>query len=223
MGGSVLPPAHSHNAAGRKRARWEKARRSLAMPVGVIVAVAIVCVVVGVLTSARRADEVSLNHDQELLRTALSGKATFVLRELESATATPQATLHLHNLNDLLWADRRVGGWLQVFYKHDAVAIVDGRDQLAYSLLRAPGDAKSFDLRSQLVPILDLLRGRLTAMPVAVVPIVAGQDPAKPGRSIVLIQRLMGHPAAVAAVAVGSDADLAAGNQRVPVVISAKY
>jgi len=223
MGGSVLPPAHSHNAAGRKRARWEKARRSLVMPVGVIVAVAIVCVVVGVLTSARRADEVSLNHDQELLRTALSGKATFVLRELESATATPQATLHLHSLNDLLWADRRVGGWLQVFYKQDVVAIVDGRDQIAYSLLRAPEDADSFDLRAQLVPIVGLLRGRLTAVPAGTVPVVADQDPKRPGRSTALIQRFMGHPAIVAAVAIGTDADLAKGNAYVPIAISAKY
>jgi len=223
MGGSVLPTAHSHNAGGRKRSCWEKARRSLVMPVGVIVAVAIICVVVGVLTSAHRADEVSLNHDQELLRTALTGKAVFVMRQLESATATPQATLHLHNLNDLQWADRRVGGWLQVFYKQDVVAIVDGRDQIAYSLLRAPQDADSFDLHAQLVPIVGLLRGRLTAVPAGAVPVVADQDPKKPGRSTALIQRFMGHPAIVAAVAIGSDADLAQGNGFVPIAISAKY
>src|ERR1700751_2720527 len=100
MGGSVLPTAHSHNAGGRKRSRWEKARRSLVMPVGVIVAVAIVCVVVGVLTSARRADEVSLNREQDLLHKAVTGKAVYVLRQLESAIATPQANVHLRNLND---------------------------------------------------------------------------------------------------------------------------
>jgi len=219
----VLPTAHSHNAGGRKRSRWEKARRSLVMPVGVIVAVAIVCLVVGVLTSARRADEVSLNRERDLLQQAVIGKAVHVLRQLESATATPQATLHLRTLDDLQWADRRIGGWLQVFYKQDVVAIVDGRDDLAYSLLRVPADADAYDLRAQLVPIVSLLRGRLVAVPAGAMPVVAGQDPAKPGRSTALIERFLGHPAIVSAVAIGSDADLAQGNGGAPIAISAKY
>ncbi len=63
----MSPAAQSHIAGERKRSRWDKARLSLVLPIGAIVAVAIVCVVVAVLTSAKRADEVSLNREQQLL------------------------------------------------------------------------------------------------------------------------------------------------------------
>ncbi len=49
------------------------------------------------------------------------------------------------------------------------------------------------------------------------------QDPHKPGRSTGWIEEVMDKPAIVAAVAVGSDSDLAAGNAGAPIVISVKY
>src|SRR5580704_3796986 len=193
MGGSVLPTAQSHNAAGRKRSRWEKARLSLVMPIGGIVAVAIVCVVVAVLTSARRADEVSLNREQQLLQYAVTGKGVYVLRQLESAAATGQATAHLRNTYDQAWADRRVGKWLQSFFNQDVVVIVDGSDQIKYSLVRAPAEASSAELAAQFAPLLDLLRGRLAAVPPHAVPLGGTIDPAKPGRSAALIEPFMGR------------------------------
>ena len=53
----------SNIAGERKRSRWKKARLSLLLPIGTIVAIAIVCVVVAVLTSAQRANEVSLTRE----------------------------------------------------------------------------------------------------------------------------------------------------------------
>ena len=69
-----MPAAQAHIAGERKRSRWNKARLSLVVPIGAIVAVAIVCVVIAVLTSARRADEVSTSREQSLLETAIAGK-----------------------------------------------------------------------------------------------------------------------------------------------------
>ena len=77
------------------------------MPIGVIVAVAIVCVVVAVLTSAQRADEVSLNREQQLLQEVIVTKGVFTLRQVESAAATAQATSHLRKTFDKPWADPR--------------------------------------------------------------------------------------------------------------------
>jgi diguanylate cyclase len=218
----VLPSAQSPIAAGRKRSRWEKARLSLVMPIGVIVAVAIVCVVVAVLTSAQRADEVSLNHEQQLLQQAIAGKGVYVMRQVESAAATAQATNHLRKLFDRPWADRRVGKWLHSFYGHDITVIVDGSDQIQYSLVREPGDASADQLAAQFAPILDLLRGRLKAAPSHAMALTEG-DPATFGHGVALIQRFMDRPAFVAAAAVGTDADLAAGNVNVPIVLSAKF
>ena len=157
------------------------------MPIGVIVAVAIVCVVVAALTSAQRADEVSLNHEQQLLQQTIVGRGLHVLRHLESAADTLQATNHLRVAYDPPWADRRIGRWLRDFYHHDAVVIVDGSDQIVYSLLRAPGAAGTADLQAQFTPILDLLRGRLTSLPPQTVALAPATDPRKPGRSAALI------------------------------------
>ena len=96
----MLPAAHSHIAGERKRSRWTKARLSLLVPVGAIVVVAIVCVVVAVLTSARRADEVSAGREQSLLETAIAGKGMRLVRELESAAATERATNSIRNTYD---------------------------------------------------------------------------------------------------------------------------
>jgi diguanylate cyclase len=218
----VLPTAQSPIAAGRKRSRWEKARLSLVVPIGVIVAVAIVCVVVAVLTSAQRADEVSLSHEQQLLQQAIAGKGVYVMRQVESAAATAQASNHLREAFDRPWADRRIGKWLHSFYGHDITVIVDPSDQIQYSLVRGPGDVSADELAAQFAPILALLRGRLTAAPSHAVALTEG-DPATFGHGVALIERFMGRPAFVAAAAVGTDADLAAGNVNVPVVLSAKF
>ena len=56
-------------------------RLSVVVPIGVIVAVAIVCVVVAVLGSAQRADEVALDNERQLFTRALNHHAERVLRE----------------------------------------------------------------------------------------------------------------------------------------------
>ena len=61
------------------------------VPISVIVAVAIVCIVVAVLTSAHRADEVALEHEKRLFSRALINYGERMLRELESVAATEQA------------------------------------------------------------------------------------------------------------------------------------
>jgi sensor domain CHASE-containing protein len=219
----VLPAAQSHIAGERKRSRWNRARLSLVVPIGGIVAVAIVCVVIAVLTSARRADEVSLNREQQLLQDSIVGKGAHLLRQVESAAATLQATAKLRDSFDAQWADRRIGKWLQNFYHQDVVVIVDGGDRIKYSLFRSPGDAVAGDLGKQIKTSLDLLRGRLDAVPEHAVAVDAKQDPAKPGRSTALIQRFLDRPAIVGAVAVGAEPDLAAGNAQAPIVFSVRY
>src|SRR5262249_27759716 len=146
----------------------------------------IVCVVVAVLTSAQRADEVSLNREQQLLNQVIVVKGVFTLRQVESVAGTTQATKHLRS-NDESWADRRIGKWLQNFYRHDVTIVVDGSDRVEYSLLRTPGDVDIATLAAQFAPILDLVRGRLKAVPPHTVPL-GDSDPEKPGRGAVLIE-----------------------------------
>ena len=58
------------------------------MPIGVIVAVAVICLVVAILTSARRADEVAFEREQQLIQQAIVERGARVLREVESVAAT---------------------------------------------------------------------------------------------------------------------------------------
>ena len=159
------------------------------MPIGVIVAVAIVCVVVAVLTSAQRADEVSFNREQQLIRQAIADDGERTLHLAESTAAAPRATLKIRDSYDPQWVERRVGKWLESFSHDDVVVIVDGADQIKYASSQAAIDVRSIDLAAELAPTLDLLRGRLSAVPSHTIAVIAGQVAEKPGRSTALIQR----------------------------------
>ena len=217
----MLPTAQSHIAGERKRSRWDKARLSLLLPMGVIVAVAIVCVVIAVLASAQRANEVALTREQGLIRGAITGHGARVLRELGSKMTTAQALASVRTSYDPRWVAERAK-WLQTYYGDDGTVIVDALDQIKFTLFQSSEDAAA-DVHAGLTPTLALLRGRLSALPDNVIPVIGDQDLTKPGHSTVLIQRFLGRPAVVAALAIGSDADLAAGNEHAPIVFSVKY
>jgi diguanylate cyclase len=217
----VLPAALSHIAGDRKRSRWDKARLSLLVPIGIIVAIAIMCVVVAVITTARRANEVSLAREQELIQDAIAGHGLRILQQLESAASTVRGTLFIRDKFDPEAVNRR-SRWLLDYYGHDAVMIVDGQDQLEYQLFGNGADG-SADVHSDLTPTLALLRGRLSALPESVIPLLPNQDLGKPGRRTVLLQHFLGRPAIVAAAAVGTDSQLANGNDHAPIEFSVKY
>jgi diguanylate cyclase (GGDEF)-like protein len=208
---------------GTRRSRWDRARVSLVLPIGVIVAVAIVCVVVAVLTSAQRADEVSFNREQQLIRQAISDNGVRVLRQLDSVAGTPRAAVAIRASYEPQWVARRVGAWLQTYFKHDVVAVVDGADQVKFIRARAAPDPAAADIRSDIATSLNLLRGRLAALPDGTLDVLATQNPRQPGPSTALIQHFLGRPAIVAAVAVGSGDDQRSGNAQAPIVFTVKY
>jgi len=219
----VVPSARSQIAGESKRSRWDRARLSMVAPIGVIVAVAIISVVVAVLTSAQRADEVSFNTERQLVRQAVADHGIRALHVLQSVAATPQAAVKIRDAYDTEWISKWIGPWSESYFHSDAEVIVDANDHIIYTYARDPADANASDLAAQLAPSLDLLRGRLDAPPNHTIPMLEAQDPEKPRRSTVLMQRFENKPAFVSAVAVGSDADLASGNSGAPIVFSVKY
>ncbi len=114
---------------------WDRARLSIVVPISVIVAVAIVCIVVAVLTSARRADEVALEHEKRLFSRALVNHGERILRELESVATTEEALRRIRDQFDRDWVHNRIGLWLKNYFDHDFVFVADGSDRLTYALL----------------------------------------------------------------------------------------
>ncbi len=222
-GGTVLPSAQTQTAGETNRSRLDRARLSFLALIGVIVAMAIICIAVAVLSSARRANEVAANSQQLLIQRAINDHAERALHHLESIALTPRAALRIRDNFNLAWVDRRVGQWLQNFYSNDAVVVFGADDQVEYVRSQIPPELASADLHGELAAVVGLLRGRLSGLPANIVPVIVPAELSKPGRSVAVIARLLDKPAVIAAVAVGNAADFADGNGHAPIVLSVKY
>jgi diguanylate cyclase (GGDEF)-like protein len=222
-GGTVLPSAQTQTAGEINRSRLDRARLGLLALIGVIVAMAIICIAVAVLSSAQRANEVAANSQQLLIRRAINDHAERTLHHLESIALTPRAALRIRDNFDLAWLDRRVGQWLQNFYSSDAVVVFGADDQVEYARSQIGTELASADLHGELAPVVGLVRGRLSGLPANTVPVNVPADLSKPGRSVAVIARFLDKPAVIAAVAMGAAADFADGNAHAPIVLSVKY
>ncbi len=218
----MWPSAQIQTAEETNGSRWDQARLRLLVPIGVIVLIAIICIAVGVLSSAQRADEISNDREEQSILHSIDENAARALRNLESVASMPEATAKIRDSYDGAWVDRRVGEWLENFYHSELVAVFDANDQIKYFRTRAGGDASPLDLRTELSPALDLLRGRLSGQP-RNARVVDPQDLAKPPNGVALIQEFHNRPAIVAGVVVGDQNSLAQRRDRAPIVVSIKY
>lgn len=207
---------------------WDRARLSIVIPISVIVAVAIVCIVVAVLTSARRADEVALDHEKRLFSRALVSHGERILRELESVAGTEEALRHIRDHFDRDWVHNRIGLWLKNYFEHDFVFVADELDRLAYTLLgRDNVDPNWFNsIVPELAPTLDYMRGRSGSEPNRALRISeTRRAEADPSNRATLLQRFLGRPAAVASVLIASSEQISdpALRATAPIVISVKF
>jgi diguanylate cyclase len=221
-GGNVLPSAQIPIAGETNRSRWDQARVRLLIPIGVIVAIAIGCIAVGVLSSAQRADRLSADSEKEAILRSIDENAERALRHLQSVASMPRAITKIRDSYDAAWVDRRVGQWLETFYNAEIVAVFGAGDETAYVRSRQADEAVPADLAAELAPALDTLRGRSTGQPHRAI-FVTPRDSSKPAKAVALIQSFVGQPAIVAAVAIGEEANAADGSDRAPIVASVKY
>ncbi|MCX7297544.1 MAG: EAL domain-containing protein, partial [Hyphomicrobiales bacterium] len=187
------------------------------------VAVAIVCIVVAVLSSAQRADEVAIEHENQLLSGALANYGTRVLRELDSVASSQSATQNIRRKFDPLWADERAGVWLAAYFKHDYILVFDGQDNPVYSLIgqHAADTAWFARARPELIELLGFMRGRAPVMSGAISIGQSGTAETGARNHAVALRSILGQPAAIAAVAVGADDGLA--DTAAPIMLSVKF
>ena len=196
-------------------------RPSAVVPIGIIVAVAIVCVVVAAVGSARRADDVALEKERELFTRALIHQGERVSRDVASVATSEAADRRIRVNFDLDWVQIAVGLRLQSFFDHDLVLVSDPSNHFLYaSLGRRSVDPNWFNsVQSELRPVLDVMRGATD--PGGAIAIDPG---AGAGRRSARLQSFLGRPAIVAAVAVaGSEEALADVDAKAPVILSVKF
>jgi diguanylate cyclase len=205
------------------RSRWDDVRARLVIPIAAIVALAIVITFAFLLVSARRADEAASVREQILLQQAVTARGAGILHEVESVAATPRATRGIRADFDPAWVDRRIGRWLETYFDHDLVVVVDGSNRIQYARSRTQGDVGAKVPADELASSIGLLRRQISPLPHGVMRVTAAVDSLPANRAVALIQRFMAKPAFVAAVAVGDDGDFARGAESAPIVISVKY
>ena len=221
----MLSPAHPRDSDDPQFTNWDRARLSVVVPVGVIVAVAIVCIVVAVLSSAQRADEVAVAQERQQLSNGLQYVSRRLLRETDSVASSQGAYEHIRQNFDSAWVEEQAGAWLATYFQHDLVLIFDKTDRPVYSRLgRFAADPNAADFRPpEIMAVLDTMRGRDVGKPNA----VRLSDPpaADAGAQphVLELRTVLGQPAAVAAVAIGDGRVAAAHDTEAPVLMSVKF
>jgi diguanylate cyclase len=218
---NVTDTAPSPIAASRSR--WEDARARLVIVVAAFVGLAILVIFGFLLASARRTDDAAQAREQKLVQQAVLTRGVRILHEVESVAATSRATKHIRQAFDPAWVDRRVGKWLETYFDHDLVVVVDANNHVEYARSRLQGELDAKVPDDELAPSIELLRRKLTELPRGVMQIATGAEAAPTGRSAVVMQHFLARPAFVAAVAVGDDDEFAHGAENAPIVLSVKY
>jgi diguanylate cyclase (GGDEF)-like protein len=196
-------------------------RLSVVVPIGIIVAVAIICVVMAALSSARRADYVALDNERQLFSRALANQGERVLRDISSVASSEAAYRRMRVSFDSDWVQISVGLRLQSFFDHDFVFVTDPSNHLLYaSLGRRSVDPNWFNsVRTELQPVLDAMRGGIDPGDAAAIN-MTGRGNHRAAR----LQSFLGRLAIVAAVAVASDEEAPADVEaNAPVILSVKF
>jgi diguanylate cyclase (GGDEF)-like protein len=205
---------------------WDRARLSVVVPIGVIVAVAILCIVVAVLSSAQRADEVAIQHEKQLFARALDNYGERVLREVKSVAASEQTIQNIRVKFDPAWAQQRVGLWLESYFDHDYVFIFDGNNKPIYAQTGRRAAETSWLEKAQpdLNSVLEYMHGRDPALHGALRITEPSVTEDGPYAQAVVIRDIQDKPAIVAAVAVGrADGEPSARDVGAPIIMSVKF
>jgi diguanylate cyclase (GGDEF)-like protein len=221
-----LPAVVHPRASGEKYTSWDRARLSVVVPIGVIVAVAIVCIVVAVLSSAQRADQVAVQHEKQLFARALNTYGERALREVRSVASSTAAVENIRVKFDPAWARQRVGLWLQTYFNHDHVFIFDANDKPVYSQLgRSAAESTWFAAAlPDIDSVLDYMRGRSQVLRGALRLFEANAPESGAHPQAAVIRSLAGRPAVIAAAAVGSQVAIPPSlDTAAPIIMSVKF
>ena len=223
---TVLVSGRPQTQTERNYTSWDRARLSVVVPIGAIVAIAIVCIVVAVLSSAERADVVAIEHEKALFSRVLINYGLRVLREVDGVARSGEAVEHIRNNFDRAWAEQHVALPLEKIFEHDDTLIIDENDQLLLGTsARHSIDASWFkQVRGDLDDLIGYVRGRDVNLRqvIRLDETNAPDGGAHPYAAV--IREFMHRPAVIAAAAVGPRADIPPTlDNAAPIVMSVKF
>jgi len=219
-------PTHPHVAEDRSYTSWDRARLSVVVPIGVIVVVAILCIVVAVLSSAQRADEVAIGHEKQLFSRALDNLGAHVMREVKSIASSDAAIRNIRLNFDRAWTEQRAGIWLETYFNQDYVFVFDAADAPIFSLIgRHPAPPSWFAAAwPDMKTVIDYMRGREPSLQGGIDLNQASLTEGGAHLRAAVIRRFMGRPAVVAAAAVGPvNGILPELDKTAPILLAVKF
>jgi diguanylate cyclase len=135
-----MPESSQASGAGqRSNSGWGQTRFGVLVPLGVVVAVAIVCIVVAALMSAHRADVVALDRERQLLETAIITHGDWSLRRLQSVVASNASVSAGDIEQSPALVQQRLGVWLGPLNDYSLVLVLNSQNEIAYSQLGTDG------------------------------------------------------------------------------------
>ncbi len=196
-----------------KIAGWQKpAKASALAPISMIVALAIICIVAAVFSSARNADELAISQEQERVNKAISDYGEQALRAVQSVANSELAVRNIRHGLDREWVHRHIGQRLTSFFGQDYVFVIDAANRYIY----ASHDGREFDPgdfadKPQLSLVSDAVRAR-------------SADPQSGLKAIGLrrLMRFLDQPAIVSSAAV-IEPSVSAPAGSAPVVLAVQF
>jgi len=222
---SVATPGSAESREELKPAIWHRARLGVVVPLCVVIAVAIICIIVAALTSANRADEVALENEKYLISRAIANHGEWSLRRLRNIIATDQSIHGLDLEGPAVLTEMRLAHWLQPMRDHDMVWVIGSSDQLVYAqigrqLTDPQAAARAFVL---LKPAIAYLRGQ-TPIPERAARLIGPRPTGEPGTvaDTVMLQMFLGRISLVSAVAIPTATAKLPGASE-PMVVTARF
>ena len=159
-----------------KPAGWHRTRLSVLVPLGIVVAVAILCIVVAALSSAQRADDVALERERQLFSRAIVNHGEWSLLRLKNVVQS-NTSVSADDINQSpAVVQQRLRIWLSPLGDHDLVLVIDAAGAIVYS---QPGQHSSdpelsMAAISRAHAIVEFMRGRVALMPAGAMRLLDG-------------------------------------------------
>jgi len=143
------------------------ARFGVLAPLGIVVAIAIVCIVVAALLSAHRADDVALDRERQLLSRAISTQGDWIFGRVKSLIDSAASVSAEDIEQSPAQVQQRLTTWLSALSDQNLVLVLNSQNEIAYTQ-RGQGAADvrlSKAVFGRLQSLAESIRGREPEIP----------------------------------------------------------